>query len=256
MTETTGEMITITAADGPAEAYMARPVSADADATWPGVLFLIDAIGLRPQIETMVDRIASWGYVVLAPNLFYRSGSAAETSPDGPLLDDDSRAAFFAGVRPRMQALTTDLARRDLATYLDALHALPGVRPGSVGTTGYCMGGRLALLTAATRPDDVAAVGMFHTGGVVTDAADSPHLSLSDVRAEVLAVHADHDQSMPPEAIAQFEHALTSSGVIHHATVYPGAAHGYTMADTAPYNHDAAEYHYAELQKLFDRTLH
>ncbi|MGC5247119.1 dienelactone hydrolase family protein [Gordonia sp. DT219] len=255
MSETTGEKITVTAADGDAEAYVARPAPAADGDTWPGVLFLMDAIGLRPQIEKMADRIASWGYVVLAPNTFYRSGTAAETSPDEPLLDAESRSTFFAKARPRIKSLTTYRARGDLAAYLDALRALPETAPGPVGATGYCMGGRLALLAATTRPDDVAAVGMFHTGGLVTDSSDSPHLSLPEVKAEVLAIHADHDRSLPPESVAVFEHALTSSGVTHHASVYPGAPHGYTMADTASYNHDASEYHFAELAKLFARTL-
>ena len=56
--------------------------------------------------------------------------------------------------------------------------------------------------------------------------------------------------------VAQFEHALITAGVTHSATVYPGAAHGYTMADTAMYHHDAAEHHFSELRKLFAHTLH
>lgn len=254
MTETTSTMITIPAADGTAEAYVTQPVSTEPEGS-PGVLFLIDAIGLRPQTQKMADRIASWGYLVMAPNVFYRSGTAAQTSPEGSLFDADARAAFFEQAMPRLRGLTTDVARRDLATYLDALHALPGVRPGPVGATGYCFGGRLALMAATSRPDDVAAIGMFHTGGLVTDESDSPHLTVGRVQGEILAIHADHDRSMTPEAIAQFEHALTSTGITHHTSVYPDAAHGYTMADTSMYNHDATEHHFAELAKLLQRTL-
>lgn len=63
-----GETIQIEAADGNAEAYLTGRAGD------PGVLFYVDAIGLRPQIEEMADRIASWGYVVLAPHVFYRDG--------------------------------------------------------------------------------------------------------------------------------------------------------------------------------------
>ncbi|MFT4126621.1 MAG: dienelactone hydrolase family protein [Gordonia sp. (in: high G+C Gram-positive bacteria)] len=235
-----------------ADAYVARP---DTAGPHPGVLFLVDAFGVREQTRRMADRIASWGYVVLAPNVFYRSGTAEELEPTESLLTPDGRAAAYAALRPRTRSLTDEALMADLPAYIDALQALPGVTPGPIGITGYCMGGRLALRAATIRPDDVAAVGLFHTGGLVTDTPDSPHLSLADVAATVLAVHADGDRSLPPQAIAQFEHALITAGVTHSTTVYPGAEHGYTMADTSSYNHDAAEYHFTELATLFRRTL-
>ena len=68
------------------------------------MLFYIDAIGLRPQIEEMADRIASWGYVVLAPNVFYRDGSAEELAPKQDLREPGAREEFFAsGVGDRVQ---------------------------------------------------------------------------------------------------------------------------------------------------------
>ncbi|AZG46413.1 dienelactone hydrolase family protein [Gordonia insulae] len=247
------EMITVDTPDGTADAYLTRP---DDDGPHPGVLFIIDAIGLRPQTKAMADRIASWGHVVLAPNVFYRSGSASELEPTVDLTDPSSRDEFFTDVMPRVRGLTDDLATPDLAAYIDALRGLEGVTDGPIGATGYCMGGRLALLAAATRPDDVGAIGMFHTGGLVTDDPASPHRRLPDVRADILAIHADQDRSLPPEAVATFEHALTSTGVTHSASVYPGAMHGYTMADTAVFHPEATEQHFTELRALYARTLH
>lgn len=250
--DVTAETIALPAPDGTAEAYVARPDGIDRPL--PGVLLLVDAFGLRDQTRSMADRIASWGYVVLAPNVFYRLGTVADLDP-GDLTDTAHREAIFGDVMARVGTLTDDVAERDLAAYLDALQALPGVAAGPVGITGYCMGGRLALLAASTRPDDVAAIGMFHTGRLVTDGPDSPHHRVADVSAAVLAVHADRDHSLPPEAIARFSHALAASGVTHSAAVYPGAPHGYTMADLPAYRRDAAEHHYAELRALFADTL-
>ena len=65
------ETIEIKTQDGTADAYLSKP---DDGAPHPGVLLLMDAFGVRPQIEQMADRIASQGYTVLAPNLFYRGG--------------------------------------------------------------------------------------------------------------------------------------------------------------------------------------
>ena len=183
----TGEHITVRAGDGDAQAYLARPAADPGRSEHPGVLLFMDAIGLRPQIEKMARRIASWGYVVLAPNLFYREGTTAETTPAEPLLDEHSRAAFFEHAMPRVHRLTDDKLARDIEAYLTALHGMSGVAASPVGITGYCMGGRLALLAAAEKPDDIGAVALFHTGGLVNDTPQSPHLRVAQVSAELLA---------------------------------------------------------------------
>ncbi len=236
-----------------ADAYVTTPD--DVPGPMPGVLFIVDAIGLRPQTKAMADRIASWGYVVLAPNVFYRDGTAPTLEPVGDLTEPENRATFMSEAMSRVKALTNDLAERDLSVYIDTLRGRDDVRQGDIGVTGYCMGGRLALLVAATRPDSVGAIGMFHTGGLVTDNPDSPHRLLPKIRADVLAIHADQDRSLPPEAVAEFEHALTSCGVSHSAWVHEGAHHGFTMADTAVYHPAAAEEHFERLDELFTRTL-
>jgi carboxymethylenebutenolidase len=249
------DTIEIAMAGGTAEAYVARPQVADGpEGPYPGVLFFIDAIGLRPRIAEMAQRIADWGYVVLAPNVLWRDGTAAETSPDGDLRAEGAREAFFEGVMKRVRSLSADLAEADIAVYLATLRDLDDVDSGPVGTTGYCMGARLAV-RAAGLDDDVAAVGGFHGGGLVTDAEDSPHRALATADAEFYFGHADNDRSMPPEAIAALSQALEGAGLAATNDVYAGAAHGYTMADTAMYDEAATERHFRELEELFDRTL-
>jgi carboxymethylenebutenolidase len=117
------------------------------------------------------------------------------------------------------------------------------------------MGGRVGWRIAAAYPERVAALGGFHVGGLVTDADDSPHRSARSLAAEVYLGHADNDRNMTPEQIAELERALDAAGVRYRSELYPGAAHGYTMADTPSYNEAAAERHYTELFALLDRTL-
>jgi carboxymethylenebutenolidase len=245
------QTIDITTADGVAEAYVTRPDEGD----HPPVLFYIDAIGLRPRIEEMADRIAGWGYTVLVPHVFYRQVSAADFMPKGDLLDPGAREAHMDLVRPTMAAHTVDEANRDAAAYVEALLALDGVRPGGMGVLGYCMGGVLALRTAAAFPDVVDAVGSFHAGRVVTDSPQSAHLLLGGIDAEVYIAHADHDASMPPEAIATTDAALAEAGVPYTSVVYTGAPHGFTMSDTSSYDEEAAERHFREVEALFARRL-
>jgi carboxymethylenebutenolidase len=242
-----GGMVDISTQDGMAEAYLSRPPGQDV--SHPGVLFIMDAFGLRPRIEEMVDRIAARGFVVLAPNVLYRAGSAPEM-PD--LADPAQRDSFFARLRPAMAELTPDRIASDGAAYLDYLGKIAS-EPFAI--TGYCLGGRVGWRIAAAHPDRVAALAAFHAGGLVSDEEDSPHLSAGALSAELYFGHADNDQSMTPEHRAALEQALEEAGVRYRSELYEGAAHGYTMSDTAAYDEAAAERHFTELFALLDRTI-
>jgi carboxymethylenebutenolidase len=234
--------------DGVADAYVARPGGDDPRGA---VLFMIDAIGLRPRIEAMADRIAREGYVVLAPNVFYRAGRAP-VLPVPDFTDPGERAGFMRAVQPLIEQLTPERAKLDGASYLDYLADLA---PGPCGITGYCMGGRVGWRIAVAHPDRVASLGSFHGGGLVTDSADSPHLSAGDLEAELYFGHADQDASMTAEQIAILDSALDAAGARYRSEIYEGAAHGYTMTDTPSYDEAACERHFAELFALLGRTL-
>jgi carboxymethylenebutenolidase len=233
--------------DGAADAYLTRPDEGDRH---PGVLFLMDAFGLRPRVEEMADRIAARGYAVLAPNVFYRAGRAP-VIPFPDMTQEGARAEFFKQVMPLMGSLTPERMAADGAAYLDELAK---VADGPVVITGYCMGVRLGWRIATAHPDRVAALAGFHGGRLVSDDADSPHRSADQLRAEVYLGHADNDQSMTPEQIATLDAALDAAGVSHRTEVYAGAAHGYTMSDTPVYDEQAAERHFAALFDLLERT--
>jgi len=234
--------------DGVADAYLTRPDEGDRH---PGVLFIMDAFGLRPRIEEMADRIAGRGYAVLAPNVFYRAGRAPVLLfPD--MTKDDARADFFTRARPLMGQLTPERMAADGAAYLDELAK---VAEEPVAITGYCMGVRLGWRIAAAHPERVAALAGFHGGGLVTDDAGSPHRSAGALRAEVYLGHADDDPGNTAEQIAAMDAALADAGVVHRSELYAGARHGYTMADTPVYDEHASERHFDALFELLDRTL-
>lgn len=237
--------------DGVADAILTVPSD---EGRHPGVLLYMDAFGLRPRLEEMARRIASEGYVVLMPNVFYRSGRAPVVDL-GDLSRPENRATIFEKLGPLMAALTPELAMHDAAAYLDFLATDERVSAGPVGTVGYCMGGALALRTAALAPDRVGAVASFHAGRLATDAPDSPHRSFGSIRGEVYIAHADNDGSMPPEQQDLVERTLTEAGVTHRVELYAGAAHGFTMADSAAYDEAATERHWENLLPLLARAL-
>ncbi|MDQ0661648.1 carboxymethylenebutenolidase [Arthrobacter ulcerisalmonis] len=245
--------IEIPAAEGTAEALVARPSTGTGP--FPGVILYMDAFGLRPRIQEMAQRIADWGYVVLAPNVFYRDGTAAELAPAADMSTQEGREAAGKAAFPRIGRLTTDKALPDIDAWVSALTALDGVAPGPIGTVGYCMGARLAVRTATSHPEVVAACGGFHAGGLATDEPDSPHLGLKNARARFVFGHADHDRSMAPDAVTRLGAALQSAGLEASNDIYQGAPHGYTMADTPVFHPEATERHFKELRALLDGTL-
>src|SRR5207244_6499330 len=122
-------------------------------------------------IEQMADRIASHGFVVLAPNVFYRAGRTPVVDLDG-IKDPEQRGKIIDQVMPLVGSLSPARVGGDGAAYLQALAEFSD---GPVAITGYCMGGRVGWRIATAHPERVAALGAFHTGGLVTPEPDSPH---------------------------------------------------------------------------------
>ena len=249
------EMTSVVTSDGTCDAFLVRPRGDLPNGkSHPGVLFLMDAFGLRKATQDMARLIASHGYRVLLPNLFYRMRPAPIVDAQFP-LDRESFGAVLAKIRPFFSSLPPALALKDIAAYLDFLDQ--GARPSSAPArlTGYCMGGSLAIRAAAAYPDRVCAVASFHAGNLATDAADSPYKLFSQIKARIYIAHADHDQSMPPEQIARVHTALTQSGKANaHSELYSGAEHGFTMKDLPAYNETADQRHWKNLFGLFEES--
>ncbi|WP_369230458.1 dienelactone hydrolase family protein [Streptomyces sp. R21] len=246
-----GSSVDIPTPDGTADAYLVHPADGGPH---PAVLLYMDGFGLRPHLKSMADRLAAAGYVVLVPNVFYRY-SKAPVAELPEFIDLAERPDVIASIRPAAQTLTPERAMRDAAVYLDWLAASPLTTEGPAGVTGYCMGAGLALRTAGTYPDRVAAAGGFHGAFLATDAPDSPHLLADRITAELYFGHADQDTANPADQIDRLDKALSAAGVHHRGEIYPGAQHGYTQADTSMYSEEAAERHWAALLDLFGRRL-
>lgn len=233
---------------GVCDSYISYP---DTGGPFPAVLMFMDAPGVRPVLKGMADRIASNGFYVLLPNMFYREGRAPLWQvPE--IMKPENRPRIMALV----QALTADKVVSDAGVFLDFLAAQKDVKPDSkVGLTGYCMGGGMVVRTAAAYPDRVAAGASYHGGRLATDAPDSPHRLADKIKAELYFGHADQDQGMPPEQMARLQEALDAAGTRYQAELYDGALHGYTMSDLPVYNAAACDRHWSSMLGLYDRTL-
>ena len=218
---------------------------------WPGVIFFMDGLGIRPVLFEMAQRLADAGYVVLLPDMFYRAG------PYEPL---DVQAVFSSGdvravLGPLLGSTDNRRAAEDARAFLDYLDGRDDVAGHKFGTTGYCMGGAISLTVAGTYPDRIAAAASFHGGSLATDTELSPHLLVDRIQGRIYVGAADNDGSYPPDMAARLIETMMGAGVEHRHDLYVGAAHGWTMADAPVYDADAAERHWSELTGLFAETL-
>ena len=241
--------LSIPTPDGNARAFAFTPN--EGDGPWPGVIFFMDGPAIRPALFEMSERLASHGYYVLLPDMFWRLG------PYDPIdlksIRDDAHrreifGKFFASTDP-------ERSTRDTAAFLAFLSAQPEVKGERVGVTGYCMGGALALRAAGSFPERVVAAAAFHGGNLATDAETSPHLLASQIKARVLVAGADEDRGFDDAQCERLDAAMKAAGVDAEVTIYRGAKHGYAPPDMPVYNVEASERHWRELVALLDGTL-
>jgi carboxymethylenebutenolidase len=241
--------VEIPTADGNARAYIFHP---DGGGPWPAVIFYMDAPAIRPALFQMCERLASHGYFVLLPDMFWRIGPYEPINIKQAFKDEETRRATIGRL---MSSTDPKKSMRDTGAFLDWLAKQPEVNGRKVGCTGYCMGGGLALRAAGTFPDRIAAAASFHGARLATDAPDSPHLLAPRIKAKIYVGGADEDAGFPPEQADRLRDALDAAGVENTVEIYSGAQHGYAPPDMPVYNEAASERHWREMLKLFSETL-
>src|SRR5262249_27630494 len=158
----------------------------------------------------VAERVASHGYFVLFPDLLYRGGPYVAPNPRELFSDPELRKVWFTKY---ISTLTPDNVQSDVTACLDHLAKQPDVVQSMIGVVGYCMGGRLAFVCAANFPDRIAAVGVYHPGGLVTDTPESPHLLSSRIKGRVYVGGAMEDANFTDEHKKTLEAALAATGV-------------------------------------------
>lgn len=240
------QMIELKMPNGTCDAFLSLPKT---QGKYPAVLLLMDAFGLRDYLQEMSETLSEKGFIVLAPNFFYRLKKSPVVNKTFPLKAEDMPEAVKE-IRELIGKFNIEEALTDAEAYLDFLKDHPQSN-GHIGITGYCMGGSYALRIAARYPERVSAVASFHAGNLASSDEKSPHLLLPKMKASIYVAHADHDASMPMEQIERFDKALKESGVNGKAEVYKDAHHGFTMKDLPAYNASALERHWESLSSLF-----
>jgi carboxymethylenebutenolidase len=223
----------------------------DGAGPWPGVLVFPDAGGVRETFGQMGDRLADMGYVALIPDIYYRAGEWEPFDVATLFTDPQERARLGTLTR----ALTNDRIIADAGGYSDFLLSRPEVTGSAIGTTGYCLGGRMSLIAAEGLGPTIAAAASFHGGRLaVADDPSSPHLSADRITATVYVAGAEHDSSFTAEQAGLLESALADAGVDHIVEFYP-AGHGFAVPDNPTYDADADTRHWEALRQLYGAHL-
>jgi carboxymethylenebutenolidase len=240
--------VRISTPDGQSDGTLHVP---DGDGPWPGVLVFPDAGGARETFRRMGDRFANMGYVALIPDIYYRAGQWEPFDVGTVFTDKDERARLTS----LTSVLTNDRIIADSGAYAEFLMARPEVTGSAIGTTGYCLGGRMSLIAAGGLGREIAAAASFHGGRLaVADDPSSPHLAADRISATVYVAGAKDDNSFTAEQAELLDSALTGAGVEHTVEFYD-AHHGFAVLDNPTHDADAEARHWNALQELYRARL-
>ena len=241
------ETLDIETRDGQMETFICRPERG----VHPTVFMLMDAPGIRDELRDMARRLATVGYAVLLPNLYYRAGRDTFYGPD-VLTHGSPDHTRMRAIRTKMTIppVMNDVA--DMLAYVDGRDDMISDR---IGVHGYCMSGPYALAAASRYPERVAAAASFYGTWLVSDAEESPHLNLGKAQGELYISCAEHDDLAPLDMVAELRRLFEESGAKGELEVHPGVHHGFAFPGRWCYDKPAAERHWERLIALYRRNL-
>src|SRR5262249_22502958 len=196
------------------------------------VLLLMAAHGIREELRDMARRLATAGYSVLLPNLYYRAGRDTKYGPE-VLVHGSPEHQRMRAVRTKM---TIPPVMDDIAAMIGYLDGAEGVLAGPVGGHGYCMSGPYALAAAARYPARVGAASSFYGTWLVSDAVESPPLTLGKGKAELYIACAEIDELAPLTMVEELRGLFKKAGSPGELEVYPGVHHGFAFPQRKVYD--------------------
>jgi carboxymethylenebutenolidase len=242
------QTVDIPTKDGKTTTFIVHP---DRGGPFPVILFYMDAPAIREELRDMSRRLASSGYYVVLPNMYYRRG-VMELGP----LPTDPNAPERKRMFEHMNSLTNPLVMDDTEALLKFVDGQAAASKGPIGCVGYCMSGQYAVNAAARWPDRVAAAASFYGTRLVSNDADSPHIMAKKAKADIYFGCAERDHYVPTEMIDTLRKQLAVDNVKNaEVEIYRDADHGFAFPQRAVYNKAAAEKHWERLLSLYRRKL-
>jgi carboxymethylenebutenolidase len=241
------QQIEIATKDGHVTTFISHP---ERDGPHPVILFYMDAPGIREELRDMARRLATSGYYVMLPNLYYRSG-VMELGP----LPADPQAPERKRMFELMGSLNIAMVMEDTRSLLAYADGQDAAAADIVGAVGYCMSGRYAVNAATQFPGRVKAAASIYGTNLATEEPDSPHLAGRKTKAELYFGCAETDIYAPREIIEKVKQSMQADGANAEVEIYPGTHHGFAFPKRPVYDRDAAERHWERLLALYRRRL-
>ena len=207
--------------------YWARP---EGDGAYPAVIVLQEWWGLNEHIMDVTRRIAAEGYVALAPDLY--KGQVA-TEPDE--------------ARKLVMELDMPAAVDEIGSAIDFALAQEFVAGDKAAIVGFCMGGRLVLMTALAN-DNLAVAVPFYGSPLAPEEA-------AGVKAPILGLYGADDGGIPVEGVLAMQEALTAAGIENEIQVYEGAPHAFFNDTRDSYRPEAAADAWQRMLTWFEKYL-
>ena len=237
----------INSSDGEMETFIKHP---DEKGPFPVIVFLMDAPGMRAELHDMASRLATSGYYVALPNLYYR------TDPNFVLDFDDKTQTSRDKMFEHMNSLTNSMVCSDIKNILAFAAHDENAKSEFCGTVGYCMSGPFSFAAIAQFPSIMKAAASLHGVRLFTDKEDSPHLGAKKIKGEMYFGCAEIDEHAPQEMIDNLDAYLSKTDVNYRIEIYPNTDHGFVFPDRmTKYSRNAAETHWSRILSLFQRNL-
>lgn len=228
--------------DGVMNTFITHP---EEEGPHPIILFLMDAPGKRGELHDMARRLATAGYYVMLPNLYYRRVREFKIQEEGREV-----------MHEHMASLSNAMVCEDVRSLIEFADQEKAARDGKLGCVGYCMSGPFAFAAAAKFPDRVAASASFHGVYLYSDKEDSPHLDADKIKGEMYFGCAETDEYAPKEMVDGLEDYLATTSINARIEWYPGTQHGFVFPKREGlYHKDSAERHWERLFALYRRRL-
>ena len=233
--------VKISTADGEMNTFVSRP---DRPGPFPLIVFLMDAPGKREELHDMARRLATVGYYVMLPNLYYRRVQEF-------VIERDGREAMMG----HMNSLSNAMVCKDIESLLQFAETDVACDARQFGAVGYCMSGPFAFAAAAHFPDRLVASASLHGVRLFVETEHSPHRQAHAITGEMYFGCAESDEWAPPEMITQLDTYLSETDLRYTIEWYPQTEHGFVFPTRdAKYHKGAAERHWERLFDLYRRN--
>lgn len=209
----------------------------------PAVLVYMEAFGVNAYVQSECRRLAEHGYAALAPDFYHGETFAYDNLPT---------------MRTALQQLTDENLCSEVQASIAYLDQHPNLLHTSYGAIGFCMGGRLAFLSALQFPERIGAAASFYGGGIAPDQPRFfPSLAhrINELRAPIMLFYGADDTSILPSEHARLVKLLSEEKKAYTITLYPNAGHAFASADRTSYNKEAAKNAWERALAFFHATL-